>query len=134
MRDAFYFVDALDAHEVAEAVRQNLGTRHRDGELDKHVVVLWNQTCMKVADGDVLGREGRKDVGDEIAAIVGKNIDVDGINADTKVGFPVHVDESAARSYVGTIAAMDGDAFAAGDVADDVIARNRRAALAKRDG
>ena len=89
---------------------------------------------LEVAADDVLAREGDQDVGQEVRPVVGVDLDVDGISPHhPEVVPPLGGKQSIAMGDVRAIGPVDDDPLALAHEADDVVARDRGAALGEAD-
>src|SRR3569832_1048193 len=128
---ALHFDDVGQLPDLVEHAAQigDTGDLHREGHVGE--VLLLVGPWLHGNHVDLVVGQHRGNVAQQAVAVDCDNAYVDGIGI--LLPAPLHLDEALRAlvpiaQHVATIAAMDGDAAAAGDVADDALARHRFAA------
>src|SRR3569623_1578894 len=128
---ALHFDDVGQLPDLVEHAAQigDTGDLHREGHVGE--VLLYVGPCLHGDHVDLVVGQHRSNVAQEAVAVDCDNAYLDGV--DLLLPAPLHRAEAVravvpVAQHVTAIAAMDGDAAAAGDVSDDALARHRFAA------
>ncbi len=127
--DTLDIVDTVDLTQIGNQRPQVFRIPDTDRHLGRcgdpvivHLGIYMIHLCLALGDD-------RYDIAEQIAAVVGMDDEVDIIALLFQTFLPLHADQPLLFIYdVGTVFPMDLDALPFGDVADDRIARHRRAA------